>query len=376
LCSPGSAVKVRLYALLRGVPGFQGPLRSGRGACGGRRTMIQLGPLQLEHPFLLAPMAGITGSPFRRLMRRHGSALVVSELVSANGIRHGGRKTLELLQFHPEERPVGIQLFGEEPALLCEAARAVERQGADFVDLNLGCPVPKVVRKGGGAAMCRDLPALGRTLSAVVGAVRIPVTIKIRSGWDEDSRNAHEVVRVAADAGVRWVAIHGRTRAQGYAGRADWELMAEVKARSPIPIVGNGDLFTPEQAVAALWGSGVDAVMIGRGALRNAFFFDQARELWSGRSWAPPESSHILSFLGELKTLLEERHGTHGGVLLRKFLAWYSSGYPGCHEFRRKVFSSVAPGELWDEAVRFFTRDPAKRDLSCLEQPFLKGGHG
>ena len=163
-------------------------------------------------------MAGITNSPFRRLMRRQKSAMVISELVSANGIEYAGARTLDLLRYHDEERTVGLQIFGEDTGLLCKASQHVERSGADFVDLNLGCPVPKVVKKGAGSAMCRDPISLGKTLEAMVKAVKIPVTIKIRTGWDAESRNALEVVRVAADAGVEWVAIHGRTRAQGYSG--------------------------------------------------------------------------------------------------------------------------------------------------------------
>ncbi|MCM2324643.1 MAG: tRNA-dihydrouridine synthase family protein, partial [Oligoflexia bacterium] len=239
-------------------------------------STVQLGPFRLEHPFIIAPMAGITDSPFRRLMRRMKSSMVVSELVSANGIHYGGQKTLELLKYAEEERPVGLQIFGEEVGNLCEAARQVEKLGADFVDLNMGCPVPKVVRRGAGSAMCRDPLALSKTLEAMVKAVRIPLSIKIRTGWDAQSRNAGEVVRVAAESGVAWVAIHGRTRAQGYSGQADWDLLAEVKSRSPIPIIGNGDVSTPETAIEKMRSSGVDAIMIGRAALRNPFIFEQS----------------------------------------------------------------------------------------------------
>src|SRR5690606_31068839 len=164
----------------------------------------------------------------------------------------------------------------------------VENLGADFVDLNMGCPVPKVVKKGGGAAMCRDLPTLSKTLEAMVKSVKIPVTIKIRTGWDSDSRNAIEVARVAGEAGVAWVAIHGRTRAQAHSGDADWDFIGEVKAKSPIPIIGNGDLTTPEKAVDRYRKYGVDAVMIGRGALRNPFIFDQAAKLLRGEPFALP----------------------------------------------------------------------------------------
>lgn len=337
----------------------------------------RLGPFQIDHPFILAPMAGITNSPFRRLMRRAKSSLVVSELVSANGIEYASAKTLDLLRYHDEERTVGLQIFGEDPALLCKAARHVERVGADFVDLNLGCPVPKIVKKGAGSAMCRDPISLGRTLEAMVKSVSIPVTIKIRTGWDASSRNALEVVRAAEGAGVKWVAIHGRTRAQGYSGLADWDLIGEVKARAGIPILGNGDITTPEDAVGKVKNYGVDAVLIGRGALRNPFIFEQALSLWQGRSYEFPGPERYIKLMDEQRRMLHEIYPPKTAMIhVRKFLAWYSSGFPGCHEFRSKVFSTPEPEVLWGEARRFFERNASERDMRFLAQPFLMGGHG
>ena len=338
---------------------------------------IQLGPFSLEHPFIVAPMAGITNSPYRRLARRHGSSMVVSELVSANGIEYLGDKTLDLLKFTEEERTLGLQIFGEDTERLVKAAQYVERLGADFVDLNLGCPVPKIVKKGGGSAMCRDPIALGKTLTAMVKGVKIPVTIKIRTGWDAESRNALDCVHAAADAGVRWVAIHGRTRAQGYSGLADWDLIGNIKAKSPLPIIGNGDLITPEVAVDRLRTYGVDAVMIGRGALRNPFIFAQARALWRGETYQRPGVEAYTSLIDEQKGLLNQHFNERTAMIhARKFLAWYSSGFPGCHEFRSKVFSEPEPAVLWDEARRFFERGVADRDLKFMQAPFLMGGHG
>ncbi len=341
-------------------------------------TDIQLGPFRLEHPFILAPMAGITNSPFRRLMRRMKSSMVVSELVSANGIEYAGAKTLDLLRFHEEERVVGLQIFGENTEYLVKACQLVERMGADFVDLNLGCPVPKVVKKGAGSAMCRDPQSLRHTLEAMVRSVKIPVTIKIRTGWDESSKNALDVVKAAADAGVRWVAIHGRTRAQGYSGEADWRLIAQVKNQSPLPIIGNGDVTTAEIALRRVRESGVDGVMIGRGALRNPFIFEQCAALWRGEELPPVEPHRYLELIDGQQLLLNEsfRHPRAAMIHARKFLAWYSSGFPGCHEFRSKVFSIAEPDELWDEARRFFERSAEARDLRFLAQPFLMGGHG
>ncbi len=338
---------------------------------------MHLGPFELDHPFILAPMAGITNSPFRRLMRRYQSAAVVSELVSATGLHYESSRTKDLLKFDEEERPVGLQIFGEDPEHLNQAAKYVQSIGADFVDLNMGCPVPKVVKRGAGSAMCRDTVALRKILEGLVQSVTIPVTIKIRTGWDDSSKNALDVIQVAHDAGVRWVAIHGRTRAQGYSGQADWDFIAELKSKSPLPIIGNGDIQTPEQAVARVRESQVDAVMIGRGALRNPFIFRQAAELLKTGSYSLPSPQDYLDIIRTQRDLLVDEYTDRGAQIhARKFLAWFSAGFPGCHEFRRKVFTLEDAGELWKEAEDFFFQGALKRDTHFLAQPFLMGGHG
>ena len=338
---------------------------------------IQLGPFQLEHPFILAPMAGITHSAFRRLMRRLQSSMVISELISADGIEYVSHRTLDLLGFHEEERVLGIQIFGEDTGILTRACQKVESTGADFVDLNLGCPVPKVVNKGAGSAMCRDPIALGKTLTAMVKSVKIPVTIKIRTGWDSTARNALDVVHAATDAGVSWVAIHGRTRAQAYSGEADWDFMGNIKAKSSIPILGNGDITTPEGAVARVKDYGMDAVLIGRGALRNPFIFEQSLALWQGESYAKPSGDRYLELIQDLRGLLQETHPLKNAMIhARKFLAWYATGFPGCHEFRSRVFGMTDPVAFWEESEAFFERSSRDRDMQFLAQPFLMGGHG
>ncbi len=339
--------------------------------------MIKLGPFNLDHPFLLAPMAGITNSPFRRLMREYGSALVISELVSANGIEYASSRTMELLKFTEQERHVGLQIFGEGVENLVKACQVVEKLGADFVDLNLGCPVQKIVKKGAGSAMCRDPIGLGKVLTAMAASVKIPVTIKIRTGWDANSRNALEIIKVAADAGVKWVAIHGRTRAQGYSGDADWEFIGNVKAASPLPIIGNGDICTPEQAVERYKTYGVDAVMIGRGALRNPFLFEQASDVLYGRTVRPVTAERLIELLDKQRMYLKDCFTGRAEMLhARKFLAWYSSGYPGSADFRKKVFHIPEAEDLWKEARDFFAIALQKRDMSYLSEPFLMGGHG
>ncbi|HCM41429.1 MAG: tRNA dihydrouridine synthase DusB [Bdellovibrionales bacterium GWC1_52_8] len=337
---------------------------------------MKLGPITLDHPFILAPMAGMTSSPYRRLMRRRGASLVVSELVSANGLHYAGAKSRELLSYHEEERPIGLQIFGEDTGRLCKAAQLIESLGADFVDLNMGCPVPKVVKKGAGSAMCRDTVQLGVILSELVRSVKIPVSIKIRSGWDENSKNAVEVARVAADCGIAFVAVHGRTRAAGYSGLADWEYIGTVKAKSSIPVIGNGDITTAEIGVERLRTFGVDAVMIGRAALRNPFLFEQCYAAWSGTAYIPPKQEDYLKLVDEMTVLFPEYYSDRGAMLhARKFLAWFSSGFAGASEFRRKVFTQTDAATLWSDARVFFAEN-SKIDDRFQSEPFLMGGHG
>src|ERR1700677_2068126 len=248
-----------------------------------------------KNPFVLAPMAGITDNTFRTFMREMGCGIVITELVSAYGIEYRSERTLDLMRFTEGQRPLGVQIFGEDGEILAKAAQYVESTGADFVDINLGCPVPKVVKKGAGSAMLRDPMALQKILTQVKSAIKIPLTIKIRTGWCDKTINTLDIVNAAHDSGVTWVAIHGRTRAQGYSGLADWELIRQVKARAPLPIIGNGDIQSPSKAVQRLTESGCDAVMIGRGCLKNPWIFKQAQEiLFSQKSTADKDFNKSL----------------------------------------------------------------------------------
>jgi len=338
---------------------------------------FQLGPFQLEHPFILAPMAGITHSPFRRLMRKRGSALMISELISANGLQYSSERTKGMMDFQEDERVLGLQIFSEHEENLVLGAKHVESLGADFVDLNLGCPVPKIVKKGAGAAMCKDPARLETVLKSMVKAVRIPVTIKIRTGWDANSRNAQEVIEAAAQAGVAWVAVHGRTRAQGYSGEADWEFIGNLKAKASLPIIGNGDIVSPHQAVERYRTYGVDAVMIGRGALRNPFLFEQSISVMKGEGLEPPTLEDYFELMGAQRDYLLEHFEPRKALLhSRKFLSWYSAGFPGCSEYRRKVFTLETEEALWEETREFFSKTWQARSWEFLDQPFLMGGHG
>jgi nifR3 family TIM-barrel protein len=341
---------------------------------------LKLGNRLINNPYVLAPMAGITNAPFRLLMREQGAGVVVSELISATGMEYESKKTLHLCAFFDEERPVGLQIFGERPEHLVTAARALETRGVDFVDINLGCPVPKVVSKGGGAAMLRDPRKLYEALSQVKQAIRIPLTIKIRTGWDACSVNAIECVHAGAEAGVAWVAIHGRTRAQAYEGSADWELIARVKEKSPVPIIGNGDILTAEQAIARLRESGCDAVMIGRGALRDPFIFRRIAEL-EGRAGEVTGASTYWSLIERHMELMRRMFNDfYVGIQLRKFMTWYSAGIEGASAFRKSLYEAPndesGTARVIELGRAFFDRPDVCKQHSFLKEPFLKGGHG
>jgi tRNA-dihydrouridine synthase B len=354
------------------------------------------------NPFVLAPMAGITDSCFRSFMRDLGCGIVISELVSAHGIEYKSERTLQLMGYEDVQRPVGIQLFGETPEVLAAAAQVVEDSGADFVDLNFGCPVPKVVKKGAGSAILKDLPQVARVFKAVKAATSLPVTVKIRTGWEESARNAAEVASIAYNEGLTWVAIHGRTRAAGYSGLADWDFIAGVKAVSKIPIIGNGDLNSPETAVRRLRESGCDAVMIGRGCLKNPWIFREAQDLLGLQRAVGASTETGTSPITDLSQLVAasevgiplverdfvalfhrlrdafERAVDEKITLLqiKKFASWYSSGYPGASNFRKTIFQTKSLDEAMESTVAFFSELRLVAQADTSQESFLMGGHG
>lgn len=322
-----------------------------------------------ENPFVLAPMAGITDKPFRTFMREMGCGAVVTELVSSTGLKFSSQKTMRLMEFDKSQHPIGIQLFGENLEHLSEAAKIVEQLGADFVDLNFGCPVPKVVSKGAGSACLKDLNKLRDVIRATKSGVQIPVTIKVRTGWDAHTRNTQEVVKIAFDEGVTWVAIHGRTRAAAYTGLADWDYIREVKASSPVPVIGNGDLTSAALANQRLRESGCDGVMIGRGCLKNPRIFFEARgipcELGLGEILERLQV-HLESFYDERLLLIQ----------MRKFAAWFSAGYPDAAAFRKDLFQLQAREAVLDRIQRFFGGLAPMLQADTSHEAFLMGGHG
>lgn len=332
-----------------------------------------------NNPFLLAPMAGITDRPFRSFMREMGCGILTTELVSANGLQFSSEKTKRLMQFDEIQHPVGVQIFGERLDALSEAAQFVEQLGADFVDLNFGCPVPKVVKKGAGSAILKDLVQMGKVLKATKSAVSIPVTIKVRTGWDDQSRNTHDVVKVAYNEGITWVAVHGRTRAQAYTGLADWDYIKQIKETSPIPVIGNGDIVSAKWAVDRLQQSGCDGVMIGRGCLKNPWIFKESLELLlnQGLSDQSRGKKDFGQFFKRLRYHLENHFEEKICVLqVKKLAAWFSSGYPESAKFRKQIFSIQEKFELYETVDSFFERLAHVAQIDTSHEPFLMGGHG
>lgn len=336
-----------------------------------------------RNPFVLAPMAGITDRPFRSFMREMGCGIVVSELVSATGLKFSSQKTRKLMEFDSTQHPVGIQLFGDNLEHLTEAARAVEDMGADFVDLNFGCPVPKVVNKGAGSACLKDLVKLRDVIRAAKSGISIPLTIKVRTGWDHATRNTGEVAQVAYDEGVTWVAIHGRTRAMAYTGLADWEYIAAVKASAPLPILGNGDLTSADLAVRRWRDTGCDGVMIGRGCLKNPRIFREALARASRCNGADApltgaggdaELPRILERLREhLESFYDERIML---IQMRKFASWFSSGYPGAAQFRKDLFTLQDRVSVLSRIDDFYSEIQSLTPEDTSREAFLMGGHG
>jgi len=326
-----------------------------------------------RNPFWLAPMAGITDVCFRQLMDEMGAGVLVSELVSAKGLLYNSGKTHKMIEVHPKSKSlVGIQLFGESEEDIINAAHYVKEAGASFVDINLGCPVKKVVKKGCGAALMRDPAYLETFLTKIKRKIELPLTVKMRTGWSHDELTIHECVRAANNSGCEWVAIHGRTRAQGYEGEADWDLIAEVKQRAKLPIIGNGDIRTVDQAQKFLNDSGVDAVMIGRGALRNPWIFKECIGFNKNDFESPCE------VLDRYLELLRDKYDLRNTLIsLRKFALWLVYGYPGAASFRSSMYQLLTVDELVHNARIFFERvDHFPKPQFKSSESFMMSGHG
>jgi tRNA-dihydrouridine synthase B len=300
---------------------------------------LQIGKIKTEGNLVLGPMAGVTDLPFRLLCKEQGADLIYTEMVSAKGIQYNNKNTEELLLVKEEERPVSLQLFGRDPVILSETAKKIEHRNFDILDINMGCPVPKVVNNGEGSALMKEPKLIGEIVSAVSKAISKPLTIKIRRGFNEAEVNAVEVARIAEANGAAAIAVHGRTREQYYSGKADWEIIRQVKEAVSIPVIGNGDVGTYEDAVRIQKETGCDGVMIARGAQGNPWIFMHIKEAM--RNNAAPLKPTIREAVDMMlrHTKLEVMYkGEYVGIReMRKHVAWYTTGYPMAARFRQNV---------------------------------------
>lgn len=299
---------------------------------------MQIGSVRLENNVILAPMAGVCDLPFRRIAKEMGCGLVVAEMVSDKGLIYGNEHTLEMLAIDPAERPLSIQIFGSEPKIMAKAAQIVEEHGADIIDINMGCPTPKIVKNGEGSALMRNPQLAYEIVAAVVAAVKVPVTVKMRTGWDHSHLNAPDIAKLAEQAGASAVAVHGRTREQFYTGKADWDMICKVKEAVKIPVIGNGDIWRPEDAAQMLEQTGCDAVMIGRGAQGNPWIFREVTHyLKTGQLLEAPTIAERLSVIERHFDDLVAFKGEYVGIReMRKHAAWYTHGLPHAAELRKR----------------------------------------
>ena len=309
---------------------------------------LKIGNVELANPYILAPMAGVTDLPFRLLCKEQGAGLLCMEMVSAKAIQYNNKNTKALLEIHPEEEPVSLQLFGSEPDVISEIAKRIEELPFAILDINMGCPVPKIVGNGDGSALMKQPKLVHEIVSKTVKAIQKPVTVKIRKGFDENSINAVEIAKIIEDAGAAAVAVHGRTREQYYSGAADWDIIRQVKEAVSIPVIGNGDVVSGESAIAMMEQTGCDGVMIGRGAQGNPWIFSELIEYEkTGVMPERPSMEEMKEMMLRHTRLQMQYKGEYLGIReMRKHISWYTSGLQNSAKLRGQINAVESYEEL------------------------------
>jgi len=328
---------------------------------------MRIGPYQLDNNLILAPMAGVTDKPYRQLCRRLGAGMTVSEMISSNTALWGSRKTVHRLDFDGEPGPVAVQLVGSDPAAMAAAAQANADNGAQIIDINMGCPAKKICKTDAGSALLRNEKLVGEILRAVVAAVDVPVTLKIRTGWDSANRNGERIARIAEQEGISALAVHGRTRACGFGGEAEHDTIGRIKLAISIPVIANGDIDSPEKALQILRSTGVDGLMIGRAALGQPWIFREvAHYIETGERLAPPKPDQVSKLLCEHLQNIYSFYGEHQGVrIARKHIAWYSKRHPGSVSFRNRINTTDSADEQILLVRQFFVQPGIERGMAA-----------